>query len=342
VRCIFCSQDRPPSREHIFPLAIGGTITTERVCTSCNSILGSRVDSALNNFLPVRARRAELQLAGNSGEPPSMFEIFLGDQKLIGPEASRIRTSLNKATGKLDHRQLYHATDVVTPDGKKARQITLDERDKDQIPKIIQRERKRHGLPPLSMEELAIKASEFTVNAVENPLVQVNISVSFAFLRHAMMKIAYEFAFLWLGESYLDDPLAAKLREAILSEDLASTDSLAGYVGWAESCGVFQYWTPHKAHHLAFASVQSETVFVAVRVFDIYAVGIPVSHHISRHSGIGVDGMDAPFLVIDAATGRTIQTTFGEEQRRLACAMTTHARKPPFPDPLSTDNANDL
>jgi hypothetical protein len=51
--------------------------------------------------------------------------MLLGNQKLIGPEANRIRTSLNKATGKLDHHQLYHATDVVTADGKKARQITL-------------------------------------------------------------------------------------------------------------------------------------------------------------------------------------------------------------------------
>ena len=88
------------------------------------------VDSALNDFLPIRTRRAELGLSGNSGEPPSIFEMLLGDQKLIGPEANRIRTSLNKATGELDDRQTHHATDVVTPDGKKAREITLDERDK--------------------------------------------------------------------------------------------------------------------------------------------------------------------------------------------------------------------
>lgn len=340
MRCIFCSEERPPSREHIFPLAIGGTITTDRVCAGCNSILGSRVDSALNNFLPVRTRRAELGLAGNSGEPPSIFEMFLGDQKLIGPEANRIRTSLNKVTGRLDHRQLYHATDVVLPDGKKARQITLDERDKNQIPTIIQRERKRHGLPPLSSEELAVKASEFTVNAVENPLIKVDVPVSFAFLSHAMMKIAYEFAFLWLGESYLDDPLAVELRNAILNKDISSTDSVAGYVGWAESCTIFKYWTPHKAHHLAFASVVSGAVIVAVRVFDIYAAAIPVSRDASRYVGIDANAMKAPFLVIDAATGGTVETTFGEEQRRLAREMAKHRRTPPFPDPLSTDSVD--
>ncbi|WP_233202514.1 hypothetical protein [Dyella sp. AD56] len=285
----------------------------------------------------MRVRRAELMLAGNSGEPPSMLEIFLGDQMLIGPEAKRIKTSLNKVTGKLDHRQLYHATDVVLPDGRKARQITLDERDKDQIPKILQRARKRQGLPPLSPEELATKAGEFKVTSVENPLIKVEIPIKFEYLRHAMMKIAYELAFLWLGESYLDDPLAADLRAAILSEDSSSTDSLMGYVGWASSCDVFKFWTPHKAHHLAFALVESETVFVAVRVFDIYAVAIPVSHQLSRYPEIGIDGSGAPFLAIDAATGNRIQTTFGDERRRIAQAMSTHGRIPPFPDPLPTD-----
>jgi hypothetical protein len=340
MRCIFCSAERPPSLEHIFSLAIGGTITTNRVCSGCNSILGSRVDSALNNFLPVRTRRAELGLAGNSGEPPSIFEMLLGDQKLIGPEANRIRTSLNKATGKLDHRQLYHATDVVTPDGKRARQITLDERDKKQIPKVIQRERKRHGLPPLSPEDLAIEASKFTVKTVEPLLVQVNIDVSFAFLRQAMMKIAYELAFLWLGESYLDDPLAVELRDAILKDDIASTDSLSGYVGWAESCSAFNFWTPHKAHHLAFASLVAGSVIVAARVFDIYAVAIPVSRDVSRYVRTRADAMKLPFLAIDAAIGSTIEATFGEEQHRLAGEMTKHRRTPPFPDPLSVESAD--
>lgn len=340
MRCIFCSEERPPSREHIFSLAVGGTITTDRVCAGCNSILGSRVDSALNNFLPVRTRRAELGLAGNSGEPPSMFEMLLGDQTLIGSQASRIHTSLNKVTGRLDHRQLYHSTDVVMPDGKKARQITLDERDKNRIPTIIQRERKRSGLPPLSPEELSIKASEYSVNIVEHPLIQVNIPVSFAFLRHAMMKIAYEFAFLWLGESYLDDPLAVELRDAILNEDISSTDSLKGYVGVAESCPAFKFWTPHKAHHLAFSSVVPGAVIVAARVFDIYAVVMPVSRDVSRYASTDADAMKVPFLVIDAATGRTIETTFDEEKHRLVREMTKYRRTPPFPDPLSIGSAD--
>jgi hypothetical protein len=94
-------------------------------------------------------------------------------------------------------------------------------------------------LPPLSDEQLAIEAQNFTTSTIENPVVQVSLEVSFAYLRHAMIKIAYELAFLWLGESYLDDPTAAELRAAIIDPDLASTDRFPGYVGDAQTCAPF-------------------------------------------------------------------------------------------------------
>src|SRR5271163_403354 len=251
------------------------------------------------------------------------------------PSANRIRTTLNKATGKLDIRQLHHATDVILPDGRKARQVTVDERDRDQIPKIMQRERKRHGLPPLSKEALAAESKKVTVAVLENPLVQVTINVSFAYLRHAMTKIAYELAFLWLGESYLDDPLAVELREAICKEDLASTDELAGYVGEAEPCTAFRIWTPHEAPHLAFASIVANTIVVAARVFDVYEGVIVVSREPSRYVRSAAASSKLRFLAIDSVSGNTIDTTFDAEIRRMAAAMTAHRRLPPFPDPLS-------
>jgi hypothetical protein len=70
--------------------------------------LGSRADAALSGFFPIRTRRAKLGLAAGA--------------KLIGQTANRVQTTLNKATGKLNHRQLYQASVAVMPDGKKARQ----------------------------------------------------------------------------------------------------------------------------------------------------------------------------------------------------------------------------
>jgi HNH endonuclease len=330
--CIFCSKECPPSLEHVFPLAIGGTVTTDRVCEPCNSLLGSRVDSALSDFLPIRTRRAELRLAGNAGAVPELFEIFTGEATVIGQAASRIRTTIDKATGKLDHRQLYHASEVVRPDGQKVRQITIDARDKGQIPTIIQRERKRHGMRPLSSEELAVAASNYVEREVRNPLIKLTLNTSFAYLRHAMFKIVYELAFLWLGDPYLADPLAMDLRTAIRSADVASTDNLIGYVGEAEECtSLNDLWTPHKAHHLAFASIVANQVVICARVFDIYAAGIVVSRDPDRYFRSPADAAKLRFLAIDSVSGKTLDSPFAHESRRIAGLMSVGGERPHSP-----------
>jgi hypothetical protein len=336
MRCIFCTNERPPSLEHVFPLAIGGHITTDRVCKECNSTLGSRVDAALSDFLPIRVRRAELGLAGNSPAPPGRFELLSGDVQMVGEAGGRLRVKYDEATKKLDLRRLYQASDIVTPDGKKIRQITIDARDKDQLPVIIQRERKRHGLPPLSSEELAIEASNYTANTIENPNVLFNVSASFAYLRHSMFKIAYELAFLWLGETYLDDPLAVELRTAICKSDIASTDGLPGYVGEASECEAFiKTWIPHPAHHLAYSNVFSNHVMIAVRIFDLYAACVPVSREATRYFGSAADLTELRFLALDAVSGTKIDTALAEEIHRMVTMMLASGTfPPPAPDPL--------
>jgi hypothetical protein len=337
VRCIFCTNDRPPSLEHVFPLAIGGHVTTDRVCKECNSTLGSRVDAALSDFLPVRLRRAELGLAGNAAAPPGQFELLTGDVAIVGEAGGRLRVTYDEVTKKLDLRRLYQATDVVTPDGRKIRQIIIDARDKDQIPVIIKRERKRHGLPMLSDEELAIEASNYTSSRIENPTVHFNISASFAYLRHAMFKIAYELAFLWLGETYLDDPFAVELRTAICKSDIASTDGLPGYIGEASQCEPFtKTWIPHPAHHLAYSNVVANQVCIAVRIFDLYAACVPVSKEATRYFGRPGDFSELRFLALDAVSGAKIDTTLAEETHRMVTMMLASGTfPPPAPDPLA-------
>jgi hypothetical protein len=332
--CIFCCEEKPSSVDHVFPLAIGGTVTTDRVCKECNSTLGSRVDAALSDFLPVRMRRAKLGLASHGGTAPAWYEIFLGDAKILGQAADRVQTTFNEITGKLDTRQLYHSEDVVAPDGQKFRKITLDESDKGQIPTIIQRERKRHGLAPLSDDALAAAAATYTTGEVKNPVVQLSISVCSAYLRHAMIKIAYELAFLWLGELYLSDSLAIELRAAICDPNIASTDNVTGYVGGAENCNVFtHFWIPHEAHHLAYATILlGRDIVINVRVFDIYAAAIVVSHEPGRYMRDVADNARLRFLAIDSVTGRTISTSFAEESHRMAVAMRAHPV--PLHDPL--------
>jgi HNH endonuclease len=335
MRCIFCLEERPPSQEHVFPRAIGGPLTIDRVCDQCNSELGTRVDAALCDFLPVRGRRAKLRLTGNSGVVPEWYELFLGDATLVGEAACRIQTTFDKDTGKLSHRRLHHAANVVLSSGRKVRQITVDARDKDHIPKIIRRERQRHNLRPLSEEELGAEANKYTERTVQAPLIMKSLQVSFAYAQHAVLKIVYELAFLWLGEAYLDDPMAAQLRVAVTSTDLDAVDPYAGNIFDAKDCAAFSnYWTPHESHHIAYSSVLPAKIVVSVRLFDLYAAVIVVSEEPARYFQSQADMGKLKFLAIDTVSNKMIHTEFAEERHRLAMMMTAERRKPPFADPL--------
>jgi hypothetical protein len=286
-------------------------------------MLGSRVDAALSDFLPIRQRRAELELAGNSEVPPLLFDMLLGVSTLANQPERRVQTKYDPVTGKLDHRLLHHAANVVLPDGTKVRQISIDARDKDQIPKIIQRERKRHGMLPLPPDELAMEVAKWPQNvSTMSPIpIRKDLNVSYAFLRHAMIKIAYELAFLWFGETYLDDPVACQLRTAICSPDLASTDGIPGYIGEAKGCIGFPFWTPHPAHHLAYANtLLNNQIVLGVRIFDIYAAVLVVSNEPTRYLETPNDPK-LRFVTIDSVNGEMRNTSFAEEQHRLTLAM---------------------
>ena len=71
MKCIFCLEERPGTDEHVFPLAIGGSLIFDRVCAGCNSDLGSRIDTAISDNFLIRNHRARLGLAGNSGKQES-------------------------------------------------------------------------------------------------------------------------------------------------------------------------------------------------------------------------------------------------------------------------------
>jgi hypothetical protein len=252
----------------------------------------------------------------------------------VGEDGGKVRTSFDPNERKLVQRRLYTEKETITPDGQPLRQITIDAKDKDKIPVIIQRERKRGGLPPLSDEELAKIVGQVTATPVEKvTVIKKDIGLSFAYLRHAMFKIAYELAFLWLGESYLDDPLAAEIRTAVCSEDVSATDNLYGRVDFLAGCEAAfnHFWMPHPSHHLAYSIVHLGTrqYAVGVRIFDIYAAMVPVSRD-EKYADIS----KCRFFAQDAVSGRTVDTSLVAEQGRLGRMMMEKRSPPPFADPL--------
>ncbi len=135
MRCIFCLNERPSSKEHVFPRAIGGTLTTDRVCMTCNSYLGKRVDVELSNNFIMKGHRAKLRLAGNSGKPPPIYESLVGIGKLASNPEQRVEITFDKITQKPVVRMLPHISDVIMPNGNKARRIVVDQKDTGELAK---------------------------------------------------------------------------------------------------------------------------------------------------------------------------------------------------------------
>ena len=323
MQCIFCLNERPGSKEHVFPLAIGGCLTTDRVCEPCNSLLGSRVDAALTDNFLVRSRRALIGLAGNQGTAPPIYEELLGVGELAGHPGSRVHVTYNKATKKMDVRALPYVSVSEAQEGAMSCQIILDERDLDKLPKIIQRERKKHGFPPLSGDDLAREIKRFASSRmlINNPQVLLEKRYNFHYVQHAMVKIAYELAFLWLGETYLDDPSAVELRAAICTPDPNSTDTLPAAVIDAAECKVFWLWQPDKKHHIAYAFANDDGIAIAVRVFDIHAAIVWVT----KRAALYLSGNDANarlrFLAIDPERRKMRDVPMMTEMHRIAAAM---------------------
>ena len=88
--CIICLnnfEDEFKSIEHVFPESIGGCITTDRVCKSCNDHLGSFVDSHLVNHWFIQLYRLLYKLPGKNGKLPNPF----GEGVLKDDSSQKIR-----------------------------------------------------------------------------------------------------------------------------------------------------------------------------------------------------------------------------------------------------------
>ena len=81
VRCIYCKQDRPASREHVLARSLGGDLTKPMICVPCNGGRLSSIDQAL-------AERSLVALSRIAYTPASAFAAKLGFDGFLVDERS--------------------------------------------------------------------------------------------------------------------------------------------------------------------------------------------------------------------------------------------------------------
>jgi hypothetical protein len=284
MRCIFCLRDFPENstkKEHVFPYAIGGCLTTERVCEHCNSKLGHSVDVGLTDHPLVMIRRCGLQLAGKSGKIPEFFGDVYRDGVFEDDPSLRIKLRINPQTTKLEGKIFPRIRPIESDEGNPGLDIAIDTNDTAtllKLPDIIQRARKKRGFRALTDDEMTAQIRTVTSNEKE---ITSRIKHSIYFdddkLRRAIYKIAYELSCLWRGDIYLEDEDAQLLREAISSDEVDSLRKIAGKVTAEEQSKLFPYWTSDKNSHLAYSFCVGNDLAICVRIFNLFAAIVYVT-----------------------------------------------------------------
>jgi hypothetical protein len=80
--CTICMTMKPVRKkgkgEHVFPLALGGSLIIDRVCLDCDNKSGAQIDAGLINLAAIHQRRVELELKGQSGKLPEKDKHLIG------------------------------------------------------------------------------------------------------------------------------------------------------------------------------------------------------------------------------------------------------------------------
>lgn len=214
-QCIFCmkhKEDKEFNREHIILDSLGGKgyeDICDKVCTSCNSSLGTRVDAVFINHPITEYIRFFLKIKGRNGVPnPFKKQKFNYDNTPFLGEL--ITNKKGEIIGfRADHK-VYEMNEEIVIVGPR----------KDFSGYVVNQLKKR-GMPILSEEEIAKNTVHFNkipyIKKIELLVEDKKEYIKLAF--PAILKMAYEFCFIKLGEEYLKDYLATDIRKFLMTFD---------------------------------------------------------------------------------------------------------------------------
>ncbi len=309
MRCYFCLQERPGSEEHVFPLAIGGTIVTDRVCKPCNDQLGSQVDSCLTDHLLCKVKRAGLGLAGNARRTPNPLVEMLAKAVLAEDPTKRMEVRDN-GRGGITVKHAYHEAVQTDDQGNTFKMVTIDASRPNDVLKILDRHRKRSNIPLLTDAEKTDILARLpdAIKTIEQPGLIGQFTVDLQEFQRGIVKIAYELACMWLDDTYLDSATAAEIRNLIFApaEDIVKHDLTNIQIGVLRP---LQAWGETSLDHVAYGFVEKGVTIIAVRVFDVFSAAMAVA---MPGDGTVPKPWRGSFLSINPATGSTCQSNWPE------------------------------
>jgi hypothetical protein len=117
-------------------------------------------------------------------------------------------------------------------------------------------------------------------------------------------------ACLWLGDAYLDDPVAQMLRNVILS---GTEEKIVDQILFDGAVPCLSLWKGEPKAHIAFGRQQDEAFMIAVRIFDVASGVLCVTNTASKYPSI----TDGRFLLIDLTGGSSRSSSLNDEVIRM-------------------------
>ena len=290
IFCIYCfSPDIIRTQgDHVIPKSIGGSFTVLNVCVKCDSLISNRCDSPLANQPEIRAFRIKFGLKGQNGNVPHELDPILNQtHSLTNDTEVKVRLRKNN-NGEIESKLSPNiiVNQMVDELGNTGFEIDLaswrlDPRDAPMLPKLLKSAFKKAGLLDEEKIQAAIEGITKSLETVSHEgRVEASVAQHPYSHRAGILKIAYEMAWYWLGDSWLNDEAAIKIRCAVLSGD-----------GKADGIEAFSYRmsdVPDFAEnastlHVVGIEFSRNSITINIKLFSAIFEGVVVSHDPSRY-----------------------------------------------------------
>jgi HNH endonuclease len=305
MRCIFCLRsDVQLTDEHIFQRAVGGNLYSRTTCKPCNDKLGRTVDVTVTNHQLVEQERWRLGIRGRTGALPDPFADGFVDGDPQKPAQMKFDSS-GPARPYLKQRVMKLREGVY--------RIQLDASEKHRVVPILNKLQSRNGFPLLTEEQ--IRNLKPPVRQTQNPEIHFNWKVDEHQFRRGLLKIAYELAHRWLGDTYLDDPMAVLIRGFILDDELPVKSHSKHRIPMVPMVGkqiskALPFWP--KESLIGCSSANGSDLNVQVSVLGVLGLRGTVTENIGSYAEV-----PNMFLLIDPVSHERRESTLDEEDDRL-------------------------
>jgi hypothetical protein len=195
----------------------------------------------------------------------------------------------------------------------------VDAKDIQKVPEMVNKIRIRAGMPPMNDDEIL---SQLRSQRIDNPVMNIAASMDTLQYKRAILKIAYELAWMWLGEAYLDDPMAEAIRNCIgdekLTEEPSTKHQIQGSISFSGETPILPFWQDIPSAHVGVAFPAPGVICAYIKIFNAIDGVVALTREPGRYSGF-----ESRFVLVDSATGSIRQSTLLEEIARISAENAT-------------------